>query len=159
MNIDLKINDTEFSIGADIGESELNSGGFEKSGFFTKRMLKTPRGQTLYFSKNCTIKCFNGSFNYYPVFGDNPDDYDYMCGTSCFIFMDGNKIVKIVFQVINGKIQSISAYKEMKDLMRKKYGDPINECSTVESWGDENESFICELSSSKKNSYFHWVTS
>lgn len=156
MILDLKINDVSFVVGTDTGKSKLISGGFKKSGFLTRRRLKTPSRQTLYFAKNCTIKCFDGDFDYYPVLGNSPQDLEYMCGTSCYVFINRYKIVKIIFQVIAGKIQAISANHMMKELMNKIYENPINADTSITSWEEGDELFICELNSNKENAYFHW---
>jgi len=156
MEIDLVINNIPISLGENFDLNKLRSADCKKAGLMTRWQLKLPKGQTLYWVKNCRITSFDKKFNYWAVLGSGPQDIDYVCGTSAYLFYNNERLLRIIFQVIHSAIQATAANHEMKQIMTNKFGSPTKSSSLVSFWEEGNETFVCELNARGDNAYFHW---
>ena len=161
MNIDIKINETPFSINELMNIDKLKLGKIKKAGFWAKRMVKLDKSTTLYWAKNCEISFFNDELVVKPNLKTEMG-IEMMYGTSCYFFYIENRLIRITAQIIKNLGASQYYAKELKELAIKKIGEPEiqrrNEMSDLEKnvkWADNNIQFFYEFNDKYDNLYFH----
>ena len=65
-------------------KEELQGAQFNKMGFFAKLLIRPQEDETVYWAKNCSVKCFDGDFVLFP--NSSTQDSMTMYGTTAYLF-------------------------------------------------------------------------
>jgi len=105
VQLDIKINDYPIIIGKELDVGLLKKCNYLKPGFLERLMIKPPKGQVVWWSKNSTLRYLNKIGNHIaPNLGEIDNNPDFMYGTSVYLFFKENKLIKCTFQIIQNKM-------------------------------------------------------
>jgi len=120
--INLKINELRIEFGKTIEIPELKKHKFKKPGLLGKLVIKKESGQTVWWSKNCKIFCFD-DFYLFPNL-DTSFGADMMLGTSSYLFFKGNLIKKVTFQLVGNAIAAKWITEKFTESASNLFGEP-----------------------------------
>jgi hypothetical protein len=161
MNMDIWINGINFSLNEIYDKKKLDSAKFKKAGFFTKKALKIDSSIKLVFAKNCSIGFFNNDYIIEPIL-ESTVGADLLFGTTCYFYLNNNKLVKITAQIIKNMGATQYHAKNIKEIALNKIGMPDiqnrnqnSDLDKIVSWSTNDFLFFYEFSESYKNLYIH----
>ena len=159
MNIELSINRVPISLGRsfrEIIDEDILKDYFQKMGFFSKLIIRAHRADTVYFSKNCLIQCFNEKFTV-SSFTELGFPSDWMFGTTAYLFFKENHLYKVVFQIIKSEYAAKKYANEFRVLCREHFGEPTDKNELFEIWEMPDSMLISKWNTGMTNSYFSLI--
>lgn len=157
LNMDLKVNLCSLHLGVGLDRYTIDDAKLKKVGFFGRKMIKAKKGNTVYWAKNCFIKCFGKNINWTPML--DKSDGPYMCGTSAFVHLVENNIHMITCQEIGNSTVAKMDFQNISRVCTEVHGEPQTVKDRFVIWQDFESAIVLELSLSEKNCYFHWILS
>jgi len=151
----LKINELSIEIGKTQEILELKKHKFKKPGLLSTLMIKKEPGQTVWWSKNCEISCFDG-FSLFPNL-DTSSGANMMYGTSAYLFFEGNLIKKVTFQLVGNTIAAKWTIEKFIESATKVFGTQKNEGNKI-IWEDNQYYIIAEIISNSPHAHFYWIS-
>ena len=146
-DIQLEINGYSLRLGMAISDCRLYLSGkrTSKVGFLHSIIMGITgivrKNETVYFSMNCTIDCFNNKLTIVPNL-NRATGADEMYGTSGFVFFKGGLINRIYIQVIDNRKYAVIFFDKFQSICESIYGKgEYNSKLYNESW-EENESIL-----------------
>lgn len=174
MKIDLKINDVSICLGMPLDPSYLAPARISKMGFIMKMALPVQKktGDLLYWSKNPAISFFDDRVKGFANL-DRSLGPDLMCGTSGFLFFNGNRLRFVIVQVVSSYVEATQFTKDFRDVACEVLGQPekLNETpvrmdfmSGFENepthlqyvWQADGQTLSSVIGQSRKNAYINW---
>jgi len=150
----LKINELRFEIEKTIEIPELKKHKFKKPGLLSKLMIKKESGQTVWWSKNCEIFCFD-DFNLFPNL-DTSSGANMMYGTSSYLFFEENLIKKVTFQLVGNAIAAKWITEKFTESASNLFGEPQAESNRL-LWEDNQQYIVAENILNSLHAHFHWI--
>lgn len=176
MEIDLKINFYDISLGMNFDPERLADAQFSKIGFFTKMIMpvKKKQGDTLYWAKNPVFSCF-GERVIGTAMLDSSLGSEMMNGTSAYLFFNQNRLRYVIFQVIASYIAAFQFTNTFREVAAELLGSPeklnfmeipstVMGVTTNESlhlqycWRADDQYLVSEIGRSGKDTFVHWLT-
>ncbi len=172
INLEFEINGTEFILNEKKNIEKLKSSKFKELGFFSRKMLKANKWETIYFAKNCFISMFKSIEKQAKIFdvdlleelrfGPSGDAHYYSgpWGTSAYMYYVNDSLKRISFQTISNRIMSVKFIEEFEKRIVSIYGKPeLDYPNKIKSatWRDLDSVVISELNEEAQNSYIHWL--
>lgn len=141
----------------------IESGRLKKVSFFMRRLMNPEKGESVYWVKNPSIKCFNSEFEMYPSIGVPNLKADQMFGTSAYFYIKNGVLHKISFQLIQNKFFARNGLQLFRSICGKLHGVPtaygdVDGFSKFAGWEDNNSKLITELSDCGNHFFIHWVS-
>jgi len=174
MEIDLKINFRDISLGMVFDPNRLADAQIGKMGFFTKALMPVKRhpGDTLYWAKNPSISCF-GERVKETAMVDPSMGAEMMNGTSAYLFFNRSRLRYVIFQVIASCIAAMQFTNIFREVASELLGEAERlKCMQVPStvmgitthepfhlqyvWRADGQCLISEIGQSGKNAFVHW---
>jgi hypothetical protein len=159
-DIQLEVNGHSLRLGMAISDCRLYLSGKRTSrvGFLHRIIMRIVRkDEAVYFSKNCTIGCFNNKLAIIPNLSSTAGA-DEMYATSGYIFFKGGFISKIYIQVLDNRKYAAIFFEKFRSICENIYGQgKFEENSNVlnESWIDDKSALNVGCISKYGNMYFN----
>ena len=151
----LIINELTIEVGKTQEISELKKHKFKKPGLLSKLMIKKDTGQTVWWSKNCEINCFD-DFSLFPNL-DTSSGASMMYGTSAYLFFEGSLIKKVTFQLVGNALAAKWITEKFKESATKIFGTPQDEGDRI-NWEDNQYYIVAENILNSPHAHFHWLS-
>lgn len=133
MNLALKINDQQIRLGTAVGPDFLKEAGAHKADVFSRLLAKINIRETRYDLDNCTVDCFDDAFSCYPC----TDGYltpDRKWQTKASLYARNDKLVRVVFQVIQGHYAASNFVERFNTACAATLGDPTDQTRWQTQW-------------------------
>jgi len=154
VDINLRINDVGFIIGEGLDIKKLTSARCERAGLLARLTMRAPRGQTVYWAKNCEISCFGGKFTLWANL--DARSADMMVGTSAYLYFKNRILEKVAFQVLENETIAVRATEEFERLCQGALGPPTSHSPTQ--WLYNSRVVACNLYYTRTRALFEWMT-
>ena len=176
IELEFEINGVDFHLFEAENKNKIRSSNAKIIRFFGKRLLKSTKGEKIYFSKNCYIGLFRSLKNQEGtyideiegkvlkefVFGPSEKKQKYLLSTwdtSIYLHYVNSYLNKITFQCINNRIMAKKVIGEFEKRMVKIYGKPDyfeQNGNRICTWSDSSSKVMTELNENIQHSYIHW---
>ena len=155
IQLDIKINNYPIIIGKELDTVLLKKCNYLKPNFVDRLIIKPPKGQVVWWSKNPTLRYLNEIGNSIaPNLGDIDNNPDTMYGTSVYLFFKENKLIKCTFQIIQNKMVANFLLNKLSEEVVKRIGNPSSKSDNFIIWESQNEQFSIEFPKGM-NGYIH----
>ncbi len=155
MNLNLRINDYPITLNKELNEAELKAHNFKKAGFFDRLIIKPNKDEIIWWAKNCDLKYLNDDFqnSIHPIL-DIKAGAEIMFGTSAYLWLKENKLIRFTFQIIQNKMAAERYLKKLQEKFIGSVGNPISSEQPFVIWETENQKFIIEYPQ-RMHGYIH----
>ncbi len=154
-NMKLRINDLDINLKMSLDRNELKLHKIKKPGLLGSLFIKKESGETIYWTKNCNISCFDDSFTLLPNL-DTKSESNMMYGTSAYLFYKNNVLIKVTFQLVGNELAANWIFGEFQKSCSDNLGNPIKSNNTI-TWSDGQNIVIAEKNIETPHAHFHWL--
>jgi hypothetical protein len=152
MELELVINGVQFRLGDSEDKESLNGARFRRPGLFTRLVQRD-----VYRAHNCTLTCFDESFDLYPCV-DGYLDYDRQWRTEAELVFAQGRLVGVHFRVIEGRYAAPNYFDRFLDLCLERFGEPRPDPGDPGAlrWQQNGKRLVCSLDEDAINADFDW---
>ena len=174
MDVNLKVNDYEVSLGMPLNPSGLAGAGIRKMGFLANAFMPIKKfpGDTLYWIKNPVISCFDERVEMCSP-RDRSMDADMMYGTAAYLFFNRNGLRYVILQVMASYFAADMFTSSLREAASEMLG-PAEKCDYTDlpcayrgitsskpfhlryAWLADGQSLVSEIGPSGKSAFLHW---
>ncbi len=154
LNLDLKINGLEVTLGMPLDKVKFKAHKFKKPGLLSG--IKRQPGQSIIWSKNCTIRCFDGEFVLAPVL-DSKAGADMMYGTSAYLFFMDKILYTVIFQLVGNEAAADWFEDKFTNPAVSSFGQPTSKDFDTVVWGDSASKAMIDNKMHSQHIHFHWI--
>jgi hypothetical protein len=146
IQLNIRINDYSIIIGKELDTVLLKKCNYLKPNFVDRLIIKPPKGQVVWWSKNPTLRYLNEIGNSIaPNLGEIDKNPDTMYGTSVYLFYKENKLIRCTFQIIQNKMIANLLLNKLSEEVVKTIGNPSSKSDNLIIWESPNEQFSIEF--------------
>lgn len=157
--IDFKINGVSFELGTPIEKNKLAEARCKKPGLFSRRMIPTEPGDTVYWAKNCVVSCFGKSIVWASVSMKHwknvgPRTPNMMYASTAYLFYENNSLKKVTFQLWGNISMALVACDTFEKICTENIGPGHQTSKGYTAWSYNDSILECRLG--KKGVWFNW---
>lgn len=156
LGLDLKINDLEIKLGMPLNREVFNSHNILEPSDFEKQVIVHFPGETIFWSKNCEISCYQTDIVLKPNL-EIGKGVDSMFGTSAYLYFIENLLGRVTFQLVGNKNMAEDTNSNFIKYMWDKIGKPKKAKNNMTAWNMGMEHFLAEKIPTSEHVHFHWV--
>jgi len=153
IEIDLVVNRYSIQLGSSISKQDLKNSRFKKLHFLSRLIMKSQKGEVIYFVKKCSIECFDSEFMMVPILESSMGWH----GTAAYLHFLNDQLALVRLVCFGDVGWAWYRTKEFRDICRKNLAPPKVDSDSLAVWEDSDSLLVSTLRKNSSWAFIRWV--